>query len=76
MAEIKLAPNNMAEPDTRALALEGLRQAFQGRVALLWTNMTLAGEPNPAQRFKSGFDKAVDAYEKAWHAIDKALTDK
>jgi hypothetical protein len=76
MAEIKLAPNNMADPDTRAIALEGLRQAFQGRVAQLWSTVTLAGEPNPSQRFKKGFDTAVDAYEKAWHAIDKDLKDK
>jgi hypothetical protein len=76
MAEIKLAPNNMVEPDTRAIALEGLRQGLQGRVALLFSNMTLAGEPNPGPRFKEGFEKAVAAYEKAWHAIDQYLKDK
>jgi hypothetical protein len=73
MAEVKLAPNNLTEPDTRAIALEGLRQAFQTRVGQIWLNVTMAGEANREKRFKEGFTAATAAYEQAWHAIDESF---
>lgn len=69
MAEI----DNLSAPNTRAVALEGLRQAFQTRMVQLWTTVTMAGESSPGPRFKKGFTTAVEAYEKAWHAIDENL---
>ena len=67
---------NMSVPNTRAVALDGLRQALQGRVAQIWTTVTMAGEQNREERFKKGFATAIEAYEQAWHAIDKNLKDK
>jgi hypothetical protein len=64
--------DNFRNPNVREIALEGLRQALQARVAQIWTNITLPGEGNRAERFKEGYAKAVEAYELAWHAVDKA----
>jgi hypothetical protein len=53
-----------SDPQTREVALEGLRQGFQARVVNLYSTVSTAGEPNPDERFKKGFDLAVDAYER------------
>jgi len=71
--ELDVGPNNLQSPNTRELVLDGLRQALQGRIAQVWANVTLAGEPDPGPRFIEGFNTAVKAYEKAWHYIDSKL---
>jgi hypothetical protein len=55
--------------DTREVMLEGLRQALSAKVANIWTNVTLAGEPNPERRFKEGVTKAAVFYRQAVKAI-------
>ena len=62
---------NLLAPNTREVALEGLRQALQTRVGQIWLNVTMAGEANREKRFKEGFEGAIAAYEQAWHAIDE-----
>lgn len=68
--------DHLSVPNTRAVVLEGLRQALQGRVAQIWSTVTMAGEQNREERFKKGFATAIEAYEQAWRAIDKNLKDK
>jgi hypothetical protein len=65
--------DNLRSPNTRTVVLEGLRQALQARVAQVWTTVTMAGEQNREERFKTGFMKAIEAYEQAWSAIDKHM---
>jgi hypothetical protein len=60
-------------PHTREVVLDGLRQALQARVATIWNNVTLAGEPNSVARFKDGMLKAITHYEQAWNAINDTL---
>ena len=57
-------------PKTREVLLEGLRQGLQARVAQLWSNVTLQGEPTPGPRFAEGITKAIENYEKAWKYIN------
>jgi hypothetical protein len=64
---------NLLAPNTREVALEGLRQALQTRVGQIWLNVTLAGETSREQRFKEGFTTAIAAYEQAWRAIDRSF---
>jgi hypothetical protein len=56
-------------PKTQEILLEGLRQALQARVANVWSNVTLAGEPDSGARFKEGIEKSVRLYEQAWRAV-------
>jgi hypothetical protein len=56
--------------NTRELVLAGLRQALQAKVATIWTNVTLAGEANPAQRFHDGVIRAAELYEQAVAAVE------
>ncbi len=67
---------NLRVPNTRTIIFEGLRQAFQARIAQVWSNVTMAGEREREERFKRGVINAIEAYEKAWHAIDKHLKEK
>lgn len=55
---------------TRELILAGLRQGLQAKVAVIWTNVTLAGETNAEQRFKDGITKAAKLYEQAVEAVE------
>lgn len=57
-------------PNTREVLLDGLRLALQTKVAAIWGNVTLAGEPAPGPRFTNGIKDAIENYEKAWHYID------
>jgi hypothetical protein len=57
--------------DTREIMLEGLRQALAAKVANIWSNVTLAGEPHPEQRFKEGVTKAAQFYRQAVKAVDE-----
>ena len=63
--------DNFRNPNTREIALEGLRQALQARIAQIWTNLTMPGEPARVERFTEGYTKAVEAYELAWHAVNQ-----
>lgn len=57
-------------PQTREVLLAGLRQALQARVGSIWNNVTLAGEPDSAARFKEGVERSAKFYERAWRAIN------
>lgn len=60
-----------AADDTREVMLAGLRQALQARVAAVWNNVTMAGEPATGSRFKEGVTKAARFYQQAVKAIEK-----
>ena len=77
MAKFGLIVSNLETPNTRAVLLEGLRQALQSRVAQIWMTVTSAGDKDfsPGIRFENGISEAITDYEVAWHYIDKVTKD-
>lgn len=61
------------DPRTKAVVLEGLQQALRERIAKLWGNVSLAGEPNAGGRFEKGLCDAVADYEAAWKYIEENI---
>jgi len=57
--------------ETRDIILEGLHDGLKSRIAKIFDVLSTAGESDRLQRFKTGLDNAVKAYEHACEFVDK-----
>ena len=59
------------KPQTHKAIMAGLEQGLTNRIAKIYENLSSAGEADRENRFRTGLDNAIIAFERALEIINE-----
>jgi len=59
------------KPHTHKAIMAGLEQGLVNRIAKIFDNLSSAGESDREQRFRTGLDHAITAFERACEIVEE-----